>query len=53
MAKSTTIFSHDTNASSFSRSLARLMKIQPVIYGQQQLSRKHGQARPSQKIVRN
>jgi AraC-like DNA-binding protein len=29
-----------SNASSFSRSFVRLMKIQPVIYRQQQLARK-------------
>jgi AraC-like DNA-binding protein len=35
-----------TNASSFSRSFARLMKIQPVVYRRQQLARKHKLARP-------
>ncbi|MEY9879534.1 MULTISPECIES: helix-turn-helix domain-containing protein [unclassified Bradyrhizobium] len=30
-----------TNASSFSRSFARLMKIQPVVYRRQQQSREH------------
>jgi AraC-like DNA-binding protein len=35
-----------TNASSFSRSFVRLMKIQPVVYRRQQLVRKHKQARP-------
>lgn len=30
-----------TNASSFSRSFARLMKIQPVVYRRQQHARKH------------
>ena len=30
-----------TNASSFSRAFARLMKIQPVVYRRQQLGRKH------------
>jgi AraC-like DNA-binding protein len=32
-----------TNASSFSRSFARLMKIQPVVYRRQQRGRKHDQ----------
>jgi AraC-like DNA-binding protein len=35
-----------TNASSFSRSFARLMKIQPVVYRRQQRARKHDVARP-------
>jgi AraC-like DNA-binding protein len=35
-----------TNASSFSRSFARLMKIQPVVYRRQQRDRKHDPARP-------
>lgn len=35
-----------TNASSFSRSFARLMKIQPVVYRRQQLARKHELTRP-------
>ncbi|WP_454622238.1 helix-turn-helix domain-containing protein [Bradyrhizobium cenepequi] len=30
------------NASSFSRTFARLMKVQPVVYRRQQLARKHG-----------
>lgn len=34
-----------TNPSSFSRTFVRLMKVQPVIYRQQQRSRKQGQAR--------
>ena len=34
-----------TNASSFSRTFVRLMKIQPVVYRRQQLARKHVQAR--------
>jgi AraC-like DNA-binding protein len=34
------------NASSFSRSFARLMKIQPVVYRRQQLARKQEIARP-------
>ncbi|MCA1451776.1 helix-turn-helix transcriptional regulator [Bradyrhizobium sp. BRP22] len=34
-----------TNASSFSRSFARLMKVQPVVYRQQQLARKQERAR--------
>lgn len=34
-----------TNASSFSRSFARLMKIQPVVYRRQQRGRKHELAR--------
>jgi AraC-like DNA-binding protein len=34
------------NASSFSRSFARLMKIQPVVYRRQLRARKHEQARP-------
>jgi AraC-like DNA-binding protein len=33
-----------TNASSFSRTFVRLMKIQPVIYRQQQRARKHALA---------
>ncbi|WP_229197884.1 helix-turn-helix domain-containing protein [Bradyrhizobium acaciae] len=33
-----------SNASSFSRNFVRLMQIQPVIYRQQQLARKHGLA---------
>jgi AraC-like DNA-binding protein len=33
-----------SNPSSFSRTFIRLMKIQPVIYRQQQLARKPGQA---------
>jgi len=33
-----------TNASSFSRTFARLMKVQPVIYRQQQRARKHALA---------
>ncbi|WFU20660.1 AraC family transcriptional regulator [Bradyrhizobium sp. CB3481] len=33
-----------TNASSFSRTFARLMKVQPVIYRQQQRARKHRMA---------
>ncbi|WP_083219073.1 helix-turn-helix domain-containing protein [Bradyrhizobium icense] len=33
-----------TNASSFSRTFVRLMKVQPVVYRRQQLSRKHRQA---------
>ena len=33
-----------TNASSFSRTFVRLMKIQPVVYRRQQLARKHLQA---------
>ncbi|MBP2428015.1 AraC-like DNA-binding protein [Bradyrhizobium japonicum] len=35
-----------TNASSFSRSFARLMKIQPVVYRKQQRARKHDPASP-------
>ena len=35
-----------TNASSFSRSFARLMKIQPVVYRRQQCARKHDRVRP-------
>ena len=35
-----------TNASSFSRSFARLMKIQPVVYRRQQRARKHDRVRP-------
>jgi AraC-like DNA-binding protein len=35
-----------TNASSFSRSFVRLMKIQPIVYRRQQLARKYKQARP-------
>ena len=35
-----------TNASSFSRSFARLMKIQPVVYRRQQRARKHDLVRP-------
>ncbi|MFH1344484.1 MAG: AraC family transcriptional regulator [Pseudomonadota bacterium] len=30
------------NASSFSRTFVRLMKVQPVVYRRQQLARKHG-----------
>ena len=37
-----------TNASSFSRTFVRLMKIQPIIYRQQQLARKHEQSSPAQ-----
>lgn len=33
-----------SNASSFSRTFVRLMKIQPIIYRQQQLADKHGRA---------
>ncbi|MGL9623935.1 AraC family transcriptional regulator [Bradyrhizobium sp. U531] len=33
-----------TNASSFSRNFSRLMKVQPVIYRQQQRARKHALA---------
>ena len=33
-----------TNASSFSRSFVRLMKVKPVIYRQQQRARKHALA---------
>jgi AraC-like DNA-binding protein len=40
-----------TNASSFSRSFVRLMKIQPVVYRRQQLARKHKQARPCRRPV--
>ena len=36
-----------TNASSFSRAFARLMKVQPVVYRQQQLARKQKRARHS------
>jgi AraC-like DNA-binding protein len=35
-----------TNASSFSRAFARLMKIQPVVYRRQQRARKHDRVRP-------
>ena len=35
-----------TNASSFSRSFTRLMKIQPVVYRQQQRAQQHDQALP-------
>ncbi|TAI67379.1 AraC family transcriptional regulator [Bradyrhizobium sp. Leo170] len=34
-----------TNASSFSRTFVRLMKVQPVVYRQQQLARKQERAR--------
>lgn len=33
-----------SNASSFSRAFVRLMKVQPVVYRRQQLSRRRGQA---------
>nr|WP_249794499.1 AraC family transcriptional regulator [Bradyrhizobium sp. BRP56] len=33
-----------SNASSFSRTFARLMKVQPVVYKRQQLAGKHRQA---------
>jgi transcriptional regulator GlxA family with amidase domain len=33
-----------SNASSFSRTFVRLMKVQPVVYRRQQLSRRHGRA---------
>jgi AraC-like DNA-binding protein len=34
-----------SNASSFSRAFVRLMKVQPVVYRRQQLSRRQGQTR--------
>lgn len=34
-----------TNASSFSRTFMRLMKVQPIVYRQQQLARKQERAR--------
>ncbi len=34
-----------TNASSFSRTFVRLMKVQPIVYRQQQLARKQERAR--------
>ncbi|WP_456734237.1 helix-turn-helix domain-containing protein [Bradyrhizobium sp. USDA 3364] len=37
------IFLGYANASSFSRTFARLMKVQPVVYRRQQLARKRGQ----------
>jgi len=39
-----------SNASSFSRTFVRLMKIQPVVYRRQQRTRKHGQARHRGKL---
>lgn len=40
-----------TNASSFSRTFVRLMKVQPVVYRRQQLARMGGA--PSQKTLRD
>jgi AraC-like DNA-binding protein len=40
-----------TNASSFSRTFVRLMKIQPVVYRRQQLTRKHGQVRQHRRPI--
>ncbi|WP_245323182.1 helix-turn-helix domain-containing protein [Bradyrhizobium shewense] len=42
-----------TNASSFSRAFARLMKTQPIVYRRRQLRRKHGRATGTRSLRRS